>query len=90
MIRYFILSAPLISHRTDSKISTAIFRILHYLFFYASPGLQQISFRCSPGSSIAFLRRLLKLAVVQVSVETAGLNELVVGALLHNVAVPHD
>ena len=37
----------------------------------------------------ALLHHILELAVVQVGVEAAGGQQLVVGALLHDVAVPH-
>ena len=32
---------------------------------------------------------IFKLAVVEVGVEAAGFQQLIVGALLHDVAVPH-
>ena len=38
----------------------------------------------------ALIHHVLELAVVQVGIEAACLHELVVGALLHDVAVPHD
>ena len=37
----------------------------------------------------ALIHNILELAVVQIGVEAAGIDQLVVGALLHNVAVPH-
>ena len=37
----------------------------------------------------SLLHHVLELAVVQVGVEAACFDQLVVGALLHNVAVPH-
>ena len=37
----------------------------------------------------SLLHHVLELAVVQVGVEAAGVQQLVVGALLYDVAVPH-
>ena len=39
--------------------------------------------------SLFLIYHILKLTIIQVSVEAAGLDQLVVGALLHNVAVTH-
>ena len=35
-------------------------------------------------------RHILELGIIQICVEAALVDQLIVGALLHNVAIPHD